>query len=239
MPQHGASHGGTPVDASVGADWKRLVALSGEEGRAWLLAYQEPGLVALEQLGVEALHALRRGELELGRSSLAQLEAGLAARPGLPASIRHIHDRWYFGVLAYYEYAAGHHQRAEACLEAAYDAVCGAIEEEHFLILLANHCQEFRLHQARIARGRLHWQDVRRYIGEAARMIEDGQPLCVLPSGREIRLADMQAFCEALPRPAGTPPYLAELFDLARHRKQFENFVETIYMPPGYVLTYP
>lgn len=224
---------------SSGASWQDLVWLSGEDGREWLAAYREPGLAALEQLGVDALETLRRGQLEEGRRQLAELAAGLEARQDLPASIRHVHDRWYYGVLAYYEYAAGRPHQAERSLEAAYQAVSAAIFEAPFLVLLANHCQEFRLHQARIARSRNHWPDVRRYIQEAERMIDGGAPLCVLADGREIHFADMQVFCEALPRPAGTPPYLGNLFDRERHRQLFGSFVETIYVMPGYVLVYP
>lgn len=224
---------------SDGGSWQDLVWLSGDEGREWLRLYRQPDLLALEQLGSDALQALRLGQLAEGRRLLAELEAGLAAQAELPASIRHVHDRWYYGVLAYYEYAAGRPREAERCLEAAYAAVCATIGEAPFLILLANHCQEFRLHQARIARSRHSWPEVKRYVLEAERMIGGAAPLCVLADGREIRLADMQAFCEALPRPADTPPYLAELFDLDRHRRMFQGFVETIYMVPGHVLAYP
>lgn len=223
---------------SSGVCWQDLVWLSGEAGRQWLEAYREPSLVALERLGNEALESLRRGQLDEGRRLLEELAAGLAAQRDLPASVRHVHDRWYYGILAYHEYAAGKPREAEQCLQAAYEAVCAAIGESPFLVLLANHCQEFRLHQARIARSRNHWPDVRRYIREAERMIDGGAPLCVLEDGREIHFADMQVFCESLPRPADEPPYLANLFDRERHRQLFTSFVETIYMMPSYAVVY-
>lgn len=222
--------------------WRELIPLCGERGRAWMEHYRRPLSLALEELGIAALGALRRGQLELGRAQLAELERGLnglAELGGLPLSVRHIHDRWYHGVLAYHEYAAGRPKEAEDCLQAAFDAVRAAIAEDGFLILFANHCQEFRLHQARIARSRNDWRDVRRYVHEAARMIGDEAPLCVLADGRPIFLADMQRFCEALPRPAGTPPYLLTVFDRAEHRRLFDSFVEGIYMVPGLVLIYP
>ncbi len=156
----------------------------------------------------------------------------------LPA-VRHVHQRWYQECWPIYEYSAGRPEAAEACLEAAYAAVCRAIEQDFFLVLLANHCQEFRLHQARIARSRNHRPDVARYIGEAARMIEGKAPLCELADGRAIHLGDMEAFCASLPRPAGSPPYLADLFDRAEHRRLFESFVQGIYIVPGFVITYP
>jgi len=230
--------GAAPEKQPRQPEWKELVELSGDAGRAWLRRYREPRLLRLEQLGLDALAALRAGQLEPGRRQLAELEAGLAALEDVPASLRAIHDRWYFGVLAYYEYAAGESERAEACLQQAYDAVCRAIEADGFLILLANHCQEFRLHQARIARSRNDWREVRRYVEEAERMIGGEAPLCVLPGGRPIRVADMEAFCLSLPRPEGTPPYLSAIFDLGRHRKDFASFVEAIYVLPGFVLAY-
>lgn len=218
-------------------DWKYLVALSGEAGRAWLSLYKEPEPVALEKLGVDALLALRRGQLELGRSLLTELEGRLSLLGKYPPSIGHVHQRWYFGVLAYYEYSLGRHESAEACLQSAYEAICDAIEAAPFLILLANHCQEFRLHQARIARGRHHWEDVRRYIDEAARMIDDQLPLCILRGGREIYLSDMRKFCADLPT-EGTS-YLADTLDPKRHRALFDHFVQSIFVLPGFVLVYP
>lgn len=218
--------------------WKELVGISGPDGEAWLEHYQQPHLLRLEKLGIEALLALRQGLFEQGRELLRELEEGLDGLDGVPASVRQIHDRWYFGVLAYYEYQVGHPEQAEATLQAAYDAVRAAIEESPFLILLANHCQEFRLHQARIARSRRDWKEVRRYIAEAASMSDGKTPLCVLPSGKPIYLADMKAFCEALPRPEGAPPFFSSLFDEQRHRQLFEGFVEGIYLLPGFVLAY-
>ncbi len=224
------------------AGWRELIPLYGERGRSWMEHYRRPLSLGLEELGVAALGALRRGQLEFGRAQLAELERGLpglAELDGLPLSVRHIHDRWYHGVLAYHEYAAGRPKEAEGCLQAAFEAVRAAIAQDEFLILFANHCQEFRLHQARIARSRNDWRDVKRYVHEAARMIGDETPLCVLEDGRPIFLADMQRFCEALPRPAGTPPYLRPVFDRDEHRRLFESFVEGIYMLPGLVILYP
>lgn len=227
-----------PTKPSDQSSWKHLVGLSGGAGLAWLREYEEPESSRLEELGRQALSALRQGQVETGRKLLQELEEGLPGLAHGSTSIRHLHERWYQGVRAYYEYAIGHFELAEACLEAAHLAIAKTIEDKGFLVLLANHCQEFCLHQARIARGRRDWRGVRRHIDEAAAMIDGSRPLCVLSEGRSIYFSHMKTFCESLPQLETVSSY-QELFDDKRHRQLFDNFVQTLYVLPGFVLADP
>lgn len=223
--------------AAASDSWLIYVVASGDTGRSWAEEYRGDESRHLERLGIQSLEALRLGQLEHGKEILDRLERGIQQGKFHYPSILHVHNRWFYGVRAYYEYCNSDLDAAEWSLQKAHSEICAAIEKDSFLVLLANHCQEFRLHQARIARGRPQWSEVRRYVHEAWKMMEGILPLCVLSSGQPIYMSNIKRFYDSLKIDDGEQG-LRTLFDKARRREIFERFVESLYVLPGFVIAY-
>lgn len=226
-----------PKNIADSSSWLSCVASSGDAGRSWAEEYQRPEHAELEQMSLRSLSALRLGQLSDGKEILDRLADRLRRIETMRPSIRHVHHRWYYGVLAFHEYCVSKLEAADRALQRAHREICAAIEEEPFLVLLANHCQEFRLHQARIARSRLRWHEVRKYVEEAWHMTEGRLPLCVLSDGTPIYLSHMKRFYDSLPVD-GRDQSLSELFDETIYRGLFERFVQRLYVLPGFVIPY-
>lgn len=209
--------------------WKRLVGRS-EPGRRWLEAYRP--LEGFEAESTAILHLLRQGGIEDGERRLRLLLAAVREAGRAGGSQGRVLERWLAGVEAYADYCAGRYEAAAGCLERARGAVVEAIGRDRFLIPLANHCQEFTFHQARIARQERRWAAMREHLYRAERMGEGLLPLCTLDDGTEIRLGDL---AEALTGPEGAS-IREVLFDPLRRRQAFEAFVQGIYLMPDLVL---
>lgn len=219
-------------------DWLRLVRLSGVEGRRWAEEYSsnEP----LVELSFRSLVHFRHRRFDEGQELLSKLGGELRAAAGMDPSVRAVMERWYYGVLGYYFYSLDAFDQAEAAMQQAHAAIAAAIGERRFLVALADHCPEFRLHRARIARNRRRWDEMRSHVEEVRGMMEGRTPFCVLCDGTAVRTSTIREFYRAVLDPAGAEPGpLPVVLDDATRLRDFERFVHAMYRLPGFVIPYP
>ncbi|MBV9110680.1 MAG: hypothetical protein JO306_14815 [Gemmatimonadetes bacterium] len=219
-------------------DWLHFVRRSGPEGTRWAEGYLESK--PLEELSTRALHHLRARRFEEGRAPLDELGAALAGGSARDPSVHAVLERWYYGVLGYWFYAQEEFDQADAAMARAHDAVTAALGLRRFLLPLANHCHEFRLHRARIARNRHRWDEMRAHVNDVREMVEGRLPYTVLADGTPVWIADICAFYASLPgaEPAEIAP-VSRLLDDASRLADFEAFVRAMYGVPGFVIPYP
>jgi hypothetical protein len=221
-------------------EWSHFVARSGAEGSDWVREYGRPDIAALVTAADESLLLLRTRRFAAGRDRLAVMADGLTdGGNAIDPSIASVLERWYYGALAYAQYCVDDFASAEESLGRAHAAVAAAIGRAPFLMPLANHCQEFRLHAARIARNRRRWAEMHEHVAAALGMMEDREPLCVLGDGTEVRFAELVRFYLALP---GLSPEehesLAGQVDPGVRLRLFHRFVQGLYAIPGFVIPY-
>lgn len=188
----------------------------------------------------QALALLRQSRLDAGRALVDDLGACRAHLLPREASISHVMDRWYHGVRAYHLYCIEDYDAAAGEMMAAHDAVARAISHAPSLVPLANHCHEFRLHRARIARNRRRWAEMREHIDAVRAMMEDRGPLCHLADGTGVYYATLVQFYDALPRVSEDERrHLADLCDAGQRLRLFQRFVQSLYTLPGFVIPLP
>ena len=218
--------------------WLHFATRSGEEGRRWAEEYRRDRSV--EELSEQSLLLLRRRRYEEGNELLARAAESLEAVQGPERSVRSVMERWYYGVLGYSLYCLDEFDRAEQVMMQAHEAVTAAVGEHRVLLPLANHCHEFRLHRARIARNRCRWEEMRSHVEEVRGMLEGRLPFCVLQDGSPVWISTIRAFHTSLPglteEERGSLSGLLEDAVLLRH---FEQFVHGMYRVPGVVIPYP
>ena len=122
----------------------------------------------------------------------------------------------------------------------AHEAVVGAVSSAGFLLLLAVHCQEFCLHQARIARNQGRWSDMHEHVHLARAMMLDRTPLCELRDGRPVFFSTLSDFLRSL-EPLSPEEWEAvvELVEEDRRVPLFDNFVRRLHRLPGFAINYP
>lgn len=218
-------------------DWLHFAAISGEEGRAWAELYR--GYEPLEAASIEALALLRGGRLDEGRAALGRLRGEMDAADDAPVSIRSVLDRWYFGVLGFLHYRLDEFAAAEAAMIAAHEAVSAAVGHCRFLLLLANHCHEFSLHRARIARNRRRWWEMAEHLERARGMMAERLPLCHLADGSAVFFSTLGAFYGRLPLTDGERAWLADLLDVEQRLRRFDRFAHRLQVQPGFAIPYP
>lgn len=218
--------------------WLRLVAASCEEGRRWREQYSHEDYKTLERNAFHGLVLLRKGKIEAGCFVLASVESGLRSVQSAPASILFILQRWYYGILAYAHYCCERFDEAMQALDQADGAVSGAIELAPFLLTFADHCFEFRLQRARIARNRRRWREMRNHIDEARKMIEGRLPFCVLRDGRAIYRQTVRDYCASLPLLPEEKTGLGLAKDVEARLKDFDQIAAGLYARPGLVIPY-
>lgn len=218
-------------------NWLHYVTRSGEEGRRWAEEYRHPEILGADRLSVRAVHELRARHLSRGAALLEEMTERLRQLE-VPLSIRHVLDRWYHGVVAYERYCREDFEGAWRSLDRANAAVAAAISLERVLLPLANHCHEFRLHQARISRNRRRWLEMRQDIESARAMIEGREPLCRLVDGTAIYIADLCAFFDSLALEDQEREDLAGLLDEKLRLSLFDRFVAELEIIPGFVIPY-
>ena len=221
-------------------DWTYFVERSGEEGQAWLREYRRPDLREIVRLANEALLLLRQRQLKTGRAMLDDVEARLGALTGCMPSILEVMDRWHQGILAFYHYRVDDFESAENSVLRAQGSLISAMGRCRFLLPLANHCHEFRLHRARIERNQRHWESMWGHIEATRAMMDDREPLCVLADGTEVRFATLVEFYAALlPIGEEASAFLIAELDLRLRMRLFDNFVLALCTIPGFVIPYP
>lgn len=218
--------------------WLHFAGRSGEAGRAWVAEYQRHA--PFVDLSLDALALLRRRRLEEGHVSLEALAQALAGLEGVPATVRWVLNRWYHGVAAYYYYCIDDFDRARQAMNLAYEAVVDAISGADFLLLLAVHCHEFRLHLARIARNQRFWSDMHHHVELARAMMLDRIPLCRLRNGRSVFFSTLGEFFHSLePLSPDERESIGGLVEEERRLPLFDKFVRRLHSLPGFAISYP
>ncbi len=209
-------------------NWLQFIALGSEEGRRWSEEYRQ--VAGLDQTAFEALLLLRQRQLEAGHSLLEEVRQRLGETKLPRASMMHVLRRWYFSVIAYYYYCRGDFDLADEALAAAADAIRAAIEEDSFLLPLANFCHEFSLQRIRIAKNRNHFE-VKRSIQVAQDMLDDRLPLCVLQDGTAINFSSLGEFYSAVSIPDEHERGMVQFFvDRDRRLRNLDRFIASIFL---------
>jgi hypothetical protein len=205
--------------------WYYFIPRSGPDGRAWYARF-------LAGQGMETCLALE-GALELAKRKrweestrlLAGIERDLRARrERFEPALRLVLKRHSLGVQAYLRYGQGHYPQAVRLLAAASAAALQAIERAPFLLTLASSEYEFCLHRARIARNQRRWAEMKTFLDLGRAMVRTEAPLCRLPGGREVFLADLDAVHRGLtPQSPLEAQALDILTDAPLRRAEFES----------------
>lgn len=220
--------------------WYHFIARSGDAGQRFVLQFNEHNGGEMTTLVDQGLDSLRHRRREEGRALLRQSVEFLDARRGVaPPSVVHVLERWSHSALAYESYLDQDFDAAEHHFEIAEQAICNAIEELPCLIMIANHCYDFRLQRARIARNRLHWRVMKNHIEVGRTMVENQRPLCVLGNGEKIFIKAVDHFHGAIqPRDEEERVALAGILNTERRQELFEHTVKDSYALPGIVIPY-
>jgi hypothetical protein len=219
-------------------DWLYFAARTGKPGWEWAREYQHnAGMV---ELASQALEHLRRGDLPGGRAALQQFAASMACLSGIPVSMQAVMRRWYHGVAAYNFYLTGEFDKADQTMCLAHDAVAQAIKESDFLLVLSVHCQEFSLHQARIARNHRQWPKMWNHIAHARAMMKDEEPLCSFADGSKVFFSTLDNFFQSL-EPLSIEEKIAirGLTDRKERERLFDRFVRRLVRLPEFAIAYP
>ena len=205
-------------------DWLHFAERSGPEGREWVEEYHRH--LNKADLGDLALQRMREGRHEEGGELLRQLiDQVEEVHTGSP-SVRAVLDRYRHGIEGYYFYCRKEFEAAERSMDRAHDAVARALNKANWLMLLAVHCQEFRLHQARIARNQHRWAKMQAYIAQARAMMSDLLPLCETEEGKTIWWSNFQPFFAALePFTPEEARIVNNLLDPEERERLFDQFV--------------
>lgn len=208
--------------------WLHFAERSGPEGREWAEGYGRH-FDKLE-LGTLALTHLREGNLEQGEGLLRDFISEIEGVPAAEsASLRAVLDRFRHGIEGYYFYCKREFVSAQQSMCLAHDAVARAISTADWLLLLAVQCQEFCVHQARIARNEQRWPRMQACISQARAMMSDRLPLCETEDGKKIWWSSFQPFFDALaPLTAEETRYARTLMDPQERERLFDQFVRSM-----------
>ena len=208
--------------------WLHFAQRCGPKGREWTEGYGRH-FDKLE-LGTRALTHLREGHLEQGEGVLREFISEVEGVPATePASLRAVLDRFRHGIEGYYFYCKREFAPAQQSMSLAHDAVARAISTADWLLLLSVQCQEFCMHQARIARNEHRWPKMQACISDARGMMSDRVPLCETDDGKKIWWSSFQPFFDALaPLTAEETQYARTLMDPQERERLFDQFVRTM-----------
>lgn len=228
---------GVPAPDVPAYDWLHFVARSSDEGRRWVENYRRLEVLDTDRLAALALLDFREGRQKSGAARLKRISKRLRDLE-LSSSIRAVLNRWYHGVVAYDRYCREDFDGAGESLDLANAAVTTAVSEQRELLLLANHCQEFRLHHARIARNRRRWKEMEHHVEVARSMVESQSPLCILSNRSAVFMTDIQNFIYRLDLDDKEREFLKSLLDDKLRLMLFDRFVTGLQMIPGFVIPY-
>jgi hypothetical protein len=204
-------------------DWLHFAERSGEGGKAWATAYRSHSEKLV--LHDRALHLLREGQIEEGRQFLGLFSVSLRSLDP-QSSVYAVMERWYHGVAGYYHYCVGEFGQAKESMNRAQQAVVRAISHAEWLVMLAIHCQEFCLHQARIARNERDWPEMNACVERARAMILDQLPLCEREDGKRIWFSSLRDFFAAMePLNRDELHVVRQLVEPGERMRLFDQFV--------------
>lgn len=219
--------------------WIRFVRQSGEEGKRWAEEYDRNWPIT--RLCQESVSVLQRRKYEEGEGLLQRAREALAALDGsTEPSLRSVMERWYLGALGFYFYSRRAFDEADCTMARAHGTIAAAIARRDWLVPLAMDCYEFELHRARIARDRQDWARMRERADNAREMRAGRTPLCVLPGGARIWMADVQRFYRSVPDVSAEDRAAVETFlDDEQNRLNAESSRWYVFRLPGFVIQYP
>ncbi len=208
-------------------DWLHFAERSGEAGRAWAVAYRRH--LDKVELSERALVLLRTGKIAEGGKMLQELAGQLTNARGESESVRAVLDRWFYGVAGYHSYCLGRFDEARESMDLAHTAVKSAISQDGCLMMLAVHCQEFCLHQARIARNQRRWPEMHACIERAQGMVLDRVPLCEKNNQQKIWFSTFRKFFASMaPLTPEESSVAAKLLDREKRTRLFDQFVRRL-----------
>jgi hypothetical protein len=220
------------------SEWLHFAERSGRRGREWAEEYRRHS--SKVELGAHALQQMRAGHLEQGGGLLREFVGEVESVDGEPASVRAVLDRYRHGIEGYYLYCRGEFAGAEQCMRVAHNAVARALNKAEWLLLLAVHCTEFRMHQARIARNQRRWPVMQACIAQVRAMMCDRLPLCEPEDGRKIWWSGFHPFFAALaPLTEEETRFAHTLLDPQERERLFNQFVRGMLRSPGNSASYP
>ncbi|MET0400023.1 MAG: hypothetical protein ABW277_24750 [Longimicrobiaceae bacterium] len=218
--------------------WLHFVGMSCEEGRRWAEEYLRYSEVV--DMNYECLVLLKRRRFAEGAAHLRRFRERVDGAGDAHPSIRAVLDRWYHAVDGYYWYCMEAYDTAERAMIHAHDAVATAIEHLPCLVPLANHCHEFRLHRARIARNLHRWPEMWGHVAEVRGMFQGKRPFCELSDGTGIGLGRVRDFYDSLgPLSEDERASVAYVLDERTRMREFDRFVHAMCRLPGFVIQYP
>ena len=100
-------------------NWQPFVAKDGEAGRAWDAEFNREPNLELFDYSNRALLLLRGGDLPSALALLQRMAARMTDLPNTRASIVHVLERLYHGVLGYYHYRTMEYDEAHAQMDMA------------------------------------------------------------------------------------------------------------------------
>jgi tetratricopeptide (TPR) repeat protein len=221
----------------MSCDWLHFAQRTGEAGTLWAIAYLRH--LSKVELSDKALALMRKGDLEQGKRELEHFATQLANDPAEEVSVRSVLWRWYYGVEGYYLYCTGDFEQARLAMQRAHEAVRSAISSAEWLAMLAIHCQEFCLHQARIARNQRNWPEMHAQIARANSMMRDELPLCDAGAGREIYFRSFERFFSSMsPFSAEEADIVSRIVGREQRVRSFDQFVRRMLRLPEFAIDY-
>lgn len=206
----------------------------GDEAARWRSELNTRESAGIRETLRRALKVMQRGELEQGSAMLDAADAALRALSAQFPSVPRFMRRQYLSILAYFHYRSGRLEEARVDLEEAHQEVRWLAESHPFLLPIAIQCIDIYTQSARIARHENRWREVERYLGILGGIYRDERPLCVLSTGRPVRLSDVRGFFTAL-----------QLDDRSlvgsweAHPEMIVHLEENIFTLPDMVIPYP
>lgn len=208
----------------MACDWLHFAERTGSAGQDWAAAYRRH--LPAVALSDRALALMRKGEIEEGGRVLREFGHHLSAMRGEQDSVSAVLYRWHHGVAGYYFYSVGNFQQARESMNQAHDAVKSAISSADWLIMLAVHCQEFCLHQARIARNQRRWPEMNTFVAQAQGMMLDHVPLCEKINGQKIYFSTFRSFFAQIgDMTTEESSVAAKIVDQEERSRLFDQFV--------------
>ena len=213
-------------------DWLHFAERCGPDGSQWAGNYREHW--STMELGNRTLQLLREGKLEDGEKALQEFIAEVEKVSCKPDSVRAVLDRYRHGIEGYYFYVRKEFAPAQQSMRLAHDAVARALSTSDCLLMLAGHCQEFCMHQARIARNQHRWPEMQARIAEARAMMWDRLPLCETENGKQIWWSNFRPFFDALAPLTDEEIRVANtLLDPQERERLFDKFVRGMLRSQG------
>lgn len=205
--------------------WLLFAERVGHEGAAWTAAFQKYAPVM--RVGNRGLKFMRLRQVEEGYNLLQQAKDMMDSHEEIPASMLSVLNRYYYGILAYYSYCIEDFDLASHQLTLAEEWVVRAVSEAKCLLLLSFDCQEFCLHQARIAYKQGRWDEMHGWFGRARAMALNEEPLCKTRNGESIFFSSFDGFLDSLrPLTAEEEDLALDFTDLGRRIQFFDNFTQ-------------